>query len=177
MLNKFLLLVLLSPMLHAQPDTSVVATDSVPTQLVVAAENKISNAAAMKEFYKELADLQLNRNRKINIVHVGDSHIQADLMTAKTRRNLQQVFGNGGRGFVFPYSLAKTNGARDIRFSSTEKWESLRNIYPPDGSKVGLSGISLQPRNTDFVIGLDAKDSASFFNRIKIITPDNANSF
>src|SRR5690606_35649372 len=125
----------------------------------------------------KLAALEQTNIGKVNIVHIGDSHIQADLMTAKTRRELQQIFGNGGRGFVFPHNLAKTNGSSDIKFSSNGRWESHRNIYPPNGSAVGLSGISLESKSSDIAIEINAKEADNHFNRIRIITPNNARLF
>ena len=157
----------------AQPDTLLI----IDTVAVSSFPNAITNAKMMLPFYQKLADLQQHRKSTVNIVHIGDSHIQADLMTAQVRRNLQQEFGNAGRGFVFPHNLAKTNGASDVKFSSTANWYSHRNIHMPDGSKVGLSGIALGTKNSDFAIRLSLKDSANYFKRIKIITPENSPVF
>ncbi|HEX8269452.1 MAG TPA: LysM peptidoglycan-binding domain-containing protein [Flavobacterium sp.] len=160
-----------------ETDSSFVEIDSAIAEPITVPENWILNSSKIKSFYAKLADLQKNRNRKINIVHIGDSHIQADMMTNATRRNLQQEFGNGGRGFVFPHSVAKTNGAQDIRFSSTGRWESYRNIYVPNGSIVGLSGIALTARTQEFSIEVGTKLPGDEFSTIKIITPENTNSF
>jgi LysM repeat protein len=156
-------------------DSSYVAIDSLvaDTTAVDVPDNVILNAVAIREFYAKLADLEQNRSRKINIVHIGDSHIQADLMTGKVRRLLQEQFGNGGRGFQFPHSLARTNGSSDIRWSSNANWESYRNIYSPNGSAVGLSGIALATRSADFAIELNIKEDSSNFTTIKLVTPEN----
>ncbi len=181
MLNKFLIFFLLSLFGEAiaQTDSSYVAIDSVATDSILAETpiNMILNDNAIFRFYQNLALLETKRDRKINIVHIGDSHIQADLMTAKIRTLLQQKFGNGGRGFVFPHTLAKTNGSSDIRFSSNATWESRRNIYPPDGSLVGLSGIALSSATRDFAMEIIAKQSDGEFNTIRVITPENKHDF
>ncbi len=162
-----------------ETDEIYVESDSltVDTTAAAAPKNVVMNSAAIDGFFRKLEFLEQTKSGKVNIVHIGDSHIQADLMTAQTRRELQQVFGNAGRGFVFPHNLAKTNGSSDIRFSSNGKWDSHRNIYPPNGSEVGLSGIALETRSADFAIEFDAKIPDNAFNTIKIITPNNEHSF
>src|SRR5690606_14418083 len=57
------------------------------------------------------------------------------------------------------------------------RWESHRNIYPPNGSAVGLSGISLESKSSDIAIEINAKEADNHFNRIRIITPNNARLF
>lgn len=169
---------------HAQVvDSIAVETDSVmvDTAEIILPENGLKNPNAILPFFEKLYDMDRNnpvvKGRKINIVHIGDSHIQADLMTDKVRKNLQQYFGNGGRGLIFPHSLARTNGSSDIRFSSNLGWQNHRIVSPIDGSPVGLSGIALYTKSNDFAIELNTKVVGNEFNTIKIITPNNANSF
>lgn len=137
----------------------------------------IYNAETLDVFFQKLQDLEVNQNRKINIVHIGDSHIQADLMTDMLRQKFQERFKNAGLGFVFPHSLAKTNGSSHVRFSSNANWNSLRNIYPNDGSPVGLSGIALFTNQNDFVIELTVRNENYIFNNLRVITPENKQLF
>ncbi len=143
----------------------------------VASPNVIINPSALSTFYAKLKQVHSVTPQKLNIVHIGDSHIQADLMTNVARQNLQKIFGNGGRGFIFPYSVAKTNGASDIRFSSIGSFQSLRNISPPSELTVGLSGIALQNKSSDFEIELLVKDPVYHFNTIKVISPSSFQTF
>jgi len=133
----------------------------------------IYNAETLDIFFQKLKDLETNQNRKVNIVHIGDSHIQADLMTDMLRQKFQERFGNSGLGLVFPHSLAKTNGSSHIRFSSNGSWNSQRNVFPENGSPVGLSGITLFTNQNDFVIELTVRNENYHFNNLKIITPEN----
>lgn len=164
-------------------DTTEVALDSmdIDTMAVILPDNIITNPAAIIPFFRKLEKLgdgisQL-KGQKVNIVHVGDSHIQADLFTDKVRKGLQLQFGNGGRGLLFPHNLARTNGSSDIRFTSNVGWQNHRAVGPPDGSPVGLSGIALYTRSDDFAVELSSKTPGNEFNTIKIITPENRNSF
>ncbi|MFD2910228.1 GDSL-type esterase/lipase family protein [Flavobacterium ardleyense] len=139
--------------------------------------NGIGNSTALFGFFQRLHQLEKIKKGKINIVHIGDSHIQADLFTAKIRRDLQGVFGNGGFGFTFPYSVAKTNNSAPIRYAAAGNFQNYRNIYPDLSRPVGLSGIALETNSNDFAIQLNVKDAQYDFTRLKIITPQNANLF
>lgn len=109
----------------------------------------------------------------MNIVHIGDSHIQADFFSGRVRSLIQEQFGNGGLGFTFPYQLARTNSNNFVRYSSNSTWENRRNIYPVNGAKVGLSGIALSSSSKDAVIKVDLRDSKYSFTRVKLFTPTN----
>ena len=178
----FLLLLCFSA--TAQIDSTDVDIDSVfvdmvsiDTTEIVTGNNIITNTSAMKLFFYKLQQLDKEKKGRVNIVHIGDSHIQADLMTGFIRKKLQERFGNAGNGFTFPHSLAKTNGGHYVRFNSNASWQSRRNIYAPeDGMNVGLSGIALKTRE-NFVIELNVRDSSYDFNTIKLITPKNKPAF
>jgi LysM repeat protein len=140
-------------------------------------DDPIYNVKVLEDFFEKLKKNENQNDQKINIVHIGDSHIQSDLMTNEIRKKLQQNFGNGGRGLVFPYQLAKTNGSYNERFYSNKGWESYRNIYPEKNHPVGLCGIGLWRDTGGFAVELRVKDPAYKFNTIHIITPQNQNMF
>ena len=155
-------------------ETDFVANDSLAEESSI---TKIVNAEVLTSFIEKLYKLDTQKGRKINILHIGDSHIQADLMTGRLRQEFQSRFGNAGLGFVFPHTLAKTNGSSNLKFSSNISWNSLRNIYPDDGKPVGLSGIALFTDRNDFAIELQVRNAENKFNHLKIITPNNKISF
>lgn len=168
----------------AQVDSTEVEIDSVFTDMIdidtteiVTGDNIITNTSALKLVFQKLYQLEQEKKGKVNIVHIGDSHIQADLMTGYIRKQLQGRFGNAGCGFTFPHSLARTNGGHYVRFNSNASWQSRRNIYSPEaGMNVGLSGIALKTRE-NFVIELKVRDSSYEFNTLKVITPKNKQTF
>lgn len=158
-------------------DFDIIA-DSIATDTIeLAGPNIITNTSALNLFYEKMYLMEQQGKGHINIVHIGDSHIQADLFTNRIRKGLQEKYGNGGAGFNFPHQLAKTNGSYITRFKSNASWNSRRVIYPVEaGMEVGLSGIALKTRE-NFVVELNVRDSAYNFNTIKVITPANAESF
>jgi lysophospholipase L1-like esterase len=81
------------------------------------------------------------------ILHIGDSHLQPNNLSGMTRYQLQKEFGNAGRGLIFPYGLAKTNGPKDFTFTSNTAWTSSW-ITKPTLQAIGLTGISIQSNAT-----------------------------
>ncbi len=139
--------------------------------------NKVYYPEQLNSFFAKLEKLKGSTNKKVNIVHIGDSHIQADFFSGRMRSLLQDKFGNGGLGFAFPYKLAKTNGNSLVRYSSNAEWSSYRNIFPVKGANVGLSGIALSTENKNVVIELSVRDASYGFSRMKVFTPKNDESF
>ena len=165
-------------------DTLLVPMDSVYVDIPVVDSievtftgNDIHNPNALLTFYEKMYQLEQSKSGKINIVHIGDSHIQADLFTAKIRTQFQKVFGNGGFGFTFPYSVAKTNNSAPIRYSASGNFQSFRNLYADENRPVGLSGFSMEANSDDFAIQLNVKEAQFNFTKLKVITPQNVNLF
>lgn len=115
--------------------------------------------------------LQQGDRQKLRWVHIGDSHIQADLLTAEVRTKLQSHSGNGGRGWVFAHRLASTNGASDYRMQSTNKWNNYRNIKEPADHPVGLAGIALFSSESTVSIQLELKQAEYAFTSARFIIP------
>lgn len=139
-------------------------------------DNYFNNIELLNTVFDKLYALENNQVGKINIVHIGDSHIQADFFTNTIRQNLQNKFGNGGYGFTFPYTLAKTNGTDCVTYTSNVIWESKRNIFPVTDISVGLSGIGLYTDDPDFSINLKTIPMYDF-NVIKILYPSQDSQF
>lgn len=129
-----------------------------------------SNEELLNPLFKKLHELETKHQGKVNIVHIGDSHIQADFFTNVIRQNMQTKFGNGGYGFTFPYKLAKTNSNTYITYTSDIDWNSRRNIYPITDIEIGISGIGFYTHQRIFRLTL--KSSPLYlFNRVKILYP------
>ncbi|HSD14636.1 MAG TPA: GDSL-type esterase/lipase family protein [Flavobacterium sp.] len=182
MWNKFFIAffgLLFSSTVTAQVvDSTLVEVDTLGMEEKVRyGENAISNTKALDKFFEKLYLLETAKTGKVRVVHIGDSHIQADLFTGVIRKNLQEKFGNGGLGFSFPHNLAHTNGSYFIRYSSNADWNSHKITKEKNGSPVGLSGISLTTKSKGFAIEVNVKDNNYQFNTLKIVTPNNASQF
>jgi len=85
--------------------------------------------------------------QKINIVHLGDSHIQADVFSGTVRQRFQQIFGGAGRGFFFPNRVARSNNPDDFITSSTGTWVSTKNTLPNPTERLGASGFAVRTQD------------------------------
>ena len=111
------------------------------------AENYLEweNKNALKNIFERLKN---TKTRKFKVLHIGDSHIQADIFTGMIRDNLQQIFGYGGRGFIFPYASAKTHSANDYRTFTKGNWESTRNVLKANPFDMGITGATIFTKDT-----------------------------
>ena len=75
------------------------------------------------------------------IAHFGDSHVQLGWLVSPLRERFQRARGNGGRGMIFPYSIAKTYSQEDYRSSFTGVWRTANSIQQPPRLPVGVSGF------------------------------------
>src|SRR5215216_1585651 len=106
-------------------------------------DNVIQNAAHLDDFLEELLQLKLTGKGKINIIHIGDSHIQADYMTDVVRRDFQTDFGNAGRGLIVPLRVAGTNEPANFRTSSANSWKVKRCVTPDYPLPIGIGGVTI----------------------------------
>jgi lysophospholipase L1-like esterase len=118
--------------------------------------NRIS-CGDISSFYRKLFSLKIVDSGTVNIVHIGDSHIQADLLTATVRKGLQQHFGNAGRGLVFPYQLARSNAPADISSSSNSSWEFSRLATADQNIPEGIGGYCIRTNRRGATINLNLK--------------------
>lgn len=122
-------------------------------------KNRIQNNKGLKSFYEKLLLLQKGEIDRVSILHIGDSHIQADFITGNVRRNLQRVFGDAGRGLVFPYGVARTNGPVDVKTSSNAPWKYQRNALRVQLMPTGIAGVSLTTESPGTVLEVSLSQS------------------
>ena len=138
-----------------------------------AGRQPIKNTSLIYPFFEKLAQLEENKNGKINIVHIGDSHIQSEHFINAIRKPLQQQFGDGGRGFIFPYNTNKPT-SKPYYYLTNAIWQICRNNLPSrceSGTKLGLSGYGFSTKTKQFVFSVEASEASYKFNTIKIVSP------
>jgi len=139
-----------------------------------AEQHSIKNVSLLYPFFEKLIQLEENKEGKINIVHIGDSHIQSEFLINAIRKPLQQQFGDGGRGFVFPYSFNKQVAGRPYQYYTNAIWQICRNNLPfrcEPGTEFGLSGYGFNTRTEPFVFSVEANEDMYKFNTIKMVFP------
>lgn len=197
--NLFLFLFLLSYNIHAQTDTIIKDSVSLKMDSLTMKKDTVlipkdsltkkykflrtdlnhleNNKVALSSFYEKLISQKKSHNHKISIVHIGDSHLQADFFSGEVRKLLQQQYGNAGRGLMFPFKLANTNGTGNFRSSSTSKWDSKRNVMFNNPMPIGVCGITIRTTDPKANINLNIYDTDSVcyaFNKLTLFHDQSA---
>ncbi|MDR2775158.1 MAG: GDSL-type esterase/lipase family protein [Tannerella sp.] len=116
---------------------------------------------SLRPFINGLKELRTGKDTIINIIHLGDSHIQAGYLSGQTMRMLQTSFGNAGRGWIAPFKLSKANEPTDyFILSNIREWTAGRCVQASPKCPWGIGGIGIQT-------------SAPSINFNLIIAPDN----
>ncbi len=132
----------------------------------------------LNAYFEKLDNLILKGKGKINIVHIGDSHIQGGDYTSQIRKRLQNFTEgmNGGRGFLFPYRLAKTNNPRSFSVRYSGAWTGCRNTERKKNCLLGFAGISATTYSSAASITINLNNSEydiHKFNKIRVFHNTN----
>lgn len=125
------------------------------------------------DLFAKFDTLLRSGENQIKIVHLGGSHIQADVYTHRIRQELQSFYPGvlGSRGFFFPYSVAHTNSPSNLWITYSGDWQSCKNTQTLPAVTLGLSGITSVLTSPVGILTIVARyDSLQHydFNRIKI---------
>lgn len=123
----------------------------------------IENEAVLKPFFENLS-----KNQVTQILFIGDSHIQADHLTGYLRKKFQDQYGNAGRGLVFPYQVANTNGAEDFSSVSNQPWETFRLVHEQKVfPQIGAAGFVIGNKEDSF-LEITFKNPEDSFDKVVI---------
>lgn len=100
--------------------------DSCAYSFLKCDKNLIENDSALSYFFSKLQLVENKKESKVDVIHFGDSHVQADLFTGKVRNLVQAQFGNGGIGIAIPHQLAKSNQSYLYKYQSKNNWTTKR---------------------------------------------------
>ncbi len=136
---------------------------------------------ALNPLFRKIDSLLFTGLGQIRIVHIGGSHIQADIFSDRMRQRLSDFFpGNpGGRGFIFPYQMANTNNPYNYVTNHTGTWHSCRNTQKTRDCALGLSGMSVTTRDTASSVKVSFRGTASEyeFTKVRIFHEPDGHSF
>ncbi|MBK8919922.1 MAG: hypothetical protein IPM81_00155 [Saprospirales bacterium] len=124
--------------------------------------NGIENSASLESFFQKLYRQRIGGGQKISIVHLGDSHILGNYLTHEVRRRLQDAFGDAGRGLIFPYKLAGSNGPRDYLIDTDARWYGSNCQRDLDeATPYGISGFMLESFRQSGALGIRLRDTST----------------
>ena len=121
------------------------------------------DTGTMCHFYEKLDSIVLCREGKVNILHIGGSHVQADVFSNRIRRNLDSLNLDfkSSRGLVFPFKIAGTNNPPNYNVTYTGKWTSSRILKRHDNIELGLMGIAVQTNSPDATMKINLNRDAT----------------
>ncbi len=107
--------------------------------------NPVDRQPVLGHFYSKLDSLLVFGQGRVNVLHLGGSHIQTDVYPQVVRTSLQnlqpQLFG--GRGFIFPVSMTSSNNPKNFSVSWSGRWEKCRNTERSRTCNLGIAGLAL----------------------------------
>ncbi|MBK9175459.1 MAG: hypothetical protein IPM46_03805 [Flavobacteriales bacterium] len=103
------------------------------------------DSTAWERYHAKLDQLVFEGDGQIHVAHIGGSHVQADMWSMELRHRMQNMVpgARAGRGFIFPYTMAKSNNPWWYNPEFTGKWTAVRNVMRTDSSALGVAGISV----------------------------------
>ena len=101
--------------------------------------------ASFEPFFKKLDTLVFENRGKVRILHIGGSHLQADVISGRIREHMIKEYpgASAGRGFVFPYSAARTNTPASYASYYKGIWDKSKNVQKEITKPLGLLGIAI----------------------------------
>lgn len=112
-------------------------------------ENEIKypgDSAAFHSLYRKMQRLLFQGHGKVNIVHIGGSHVQAGAIGHRMRELFEGLAWGvtEERGLCFPFRVAGTNSTIYTSSEGTGDWEGCRCAHNRHECNWGMSGMSVR---------------------------------
>lgn len=149
------------------PKVELGAQDSVEYTFLDLEKNNLVNADHLQPVFRKLYLQRTKGGKKVNIVHLGDSHILGNYLTNEVRQRMQDAFGDGGRGLIFPYKLAGSNGPRDYQIATSNRWygsNCQQNLA--EQTPYGISGFLLESFQKSGNLTVNLRDTSTSQTRL-----------
>lgn len=133
--------------------------------------NFSKDSSSFLKFFKKLDRVKEEKNVRVNIVHVGGSHVQGGIWSNVFLSSFQA--GNnttGGGYFTFPYKIAKTNSQPYATSFSDGKWKRCRANGKEFCLPLGMNALSITTNDSAnyFGVALTKKAVCKFVNVVKV---------
>ena len=101
--------------------------------------------ATFTPFFNKMDTLVFENKGQVRILHIGGSHLQADVISGRIREHFVKEYpgASAGRGFVFPYSAARTNTPSSYASAYKGIWDMNKNVQREIKKPLGLLGIAV----------------------------------
>lgn len=131
---------------------------------------------ALSNFFTKLNRLESKKDCQVSVFQIGDSHIQADMFSGRVREKFMEDdrFPMSARGFVFPYSAARTNNPYNYKTFFSSGWTGKRSVRSKDISRWGISGITIETYTPGSTFSLHPNIDNFTYNirKVKVFYPN-----
>lgn len=127
--------------------------------------------------YKKLAKHLATGTNRINVLHIGGSHVQAGYLSGRLRDNVSNMHDSTGtfcvkaadRGFIFPFEAVGTNAPKNYSISHTGKWRASKCISDTPDAELGICGIAAITNDHSATLTLYLPDETYSFNQLRVL--------
>lgn len=129
------------------------------------------DSTAFMTFFKKINETAFMGKNKVQIMHIGGSHVQADFWTNRLRQNFYSFFPGTKqtRGYFFPYKMAKSNNPVSYKVEYTGKWNYSKCTLSDTNYVWGLAGYEVHTTDTfTQIIITFSPDDYEYFTGVRI---------
>lgn len=114
--------------------------------------NVIQHSENLSSAMSLLRSVKNNKDSGFVVAHFGDSHIEGDFLSGVIRKNLQSIFRAGGEGILFPYSVCKGYGPKNLATTVAGEWTWATLVKNPEKYPIGVTGHTLVTKDQNAMI-------------------------
>jgi LysM repeat protein len=128
--------------------------------------NVIQNSESLTSAMHKLKGVKNSTDSGFVVAHFGDSHIEGDFLSGVIRKNLQSIFRSGGEGILFPYSICKGYGPKNLTTTVFGEWSCANLVKNPEKYPIGVTGHTLVTKDKNATISFvyDPKNEVRYGN-------------
>lgn len=126
-----------------------------------------NSSLGFERIYKKFSPLIKMGKGQIRILHIGDSHLQADFFSGRVRANFQSIFPGlqGARGVICPYM----KGCPDsYKITYGTQWQHY-NILSKEQSTIFANTVYTTEKNASIRIAVNHRNPIKYdFDKVRI---------
>jgi len=136
------------------------------------------NQCNYDSLFLKFNDLQITGEHQIRILHIGDSHVQADIFTNQIRKNFANTFFHliGPPSIAFPYGIIRSNSPVTTKLICNGNWEAFTLVGKSQAqSLLGFTAITRDTCHSKLMFAINNRAIQNVsFNKILLLTNNDS---
>lgn len=164
----------------AQPTSTPeakISVDIAPYKWLMPQYNMIQfySRSAFEKFYSHWKNASTKR---VNILMLGDSHLQGDIYPGQFRKRIHKQLGDSGRGLMFAFSTAKTYSSVEYKTDHFGIWTPQRSIGISPKLPMGVRGMTCRTEQDGSMLSFTFNDDVpAHYTKLKIFCKRSNSSY